>query len=574
MFRRNQRHLQPPLVSTVQDLPSKHRERLEASWAGAFYRECFCRIREETFSVLYVDFASRPNTPVNVLVGLELLKAGFGWSDEELYDAFTFNVQVRYALGYHNLGEGDFDIRTVYNFRQRLACYHQEHGVNLLDEAFQMITDEQLKAFGVRTGYQRLDSTQIASNIRDVSRLQLAVEAIQRLYRLLDEAERAAYAAWLAPFVERPSGQYAYRVKGQEATRNHLQKVGVALHQLLTEMAPKYQGELAYQVAQRFFDENYRVAQRQVVARLNKELPSGCLQSLDDREATYRQKANRVYKGYVASASETCDPENGLQLITQVQVAPNNIQDTDLLRAGLPSLKARTGVEMIITDAGYTGPEVDEVLRTHHVVQVPTDMLGREPTPDRFGLIDFAIAADADGTPQRITCPGGQTVPLDRTRTQRFAAAWDSAVCRACPWYAEGRCHGRFAKRDACFHLTFSIQEYRRAERRRRCLAERQAPKHLRPAVEATMRSMKHQFPASKLPVRGLFRVTCMVIAAAAMVNVRRITRFECESRSPQPVPTDPRGQEAAETWSASLLADIFRALRALLTPAKACFGC
>ena len=176
MFRKNQRHLQPPLVSSVQDMPSKHRERLDASWAGAFYRECFCRIREETFSVLYVDFASRPNTPVNVLVGLELLKAGFGWSDEELYDAFTFNVQVRYALGYHNLGEGDFDLRTVYNFRQRLACYHQEHGVNLLDETFQMITDEQLKAFGVRTGYQRLDSTQIASNIRDVSRLQLAVE--------------------------------------------------------------------------------------------------------------------------------------------------------------------------------------------------------------------------------------------------------------------------------------------------------------------------------------------------------------------------------------------------------------
>jgi hypothetical protein len=40
-------------------------------------------------------------------------------------------------------------------------------GVNLLDEVLQAITDQQLAAFGVRTGYQRLDSTQIASKIRD-----------------------------------------------------------------------------------------------------------------------------------------------------------------------------------------------------------------------------------------------------------------------------------------------------------------------------------------------------------------------------------------------------------------------
>jgi len=42
------------------------------------------------------------------MVGLEVLKAGFGWSDEELYANFCFNLQVRYALGYDRLGDGDF----------------------------------------------------------------------------------------------------------------------------------------------------------------------------------------------------------------------------------------------------------------------------------------------------------------------------------------------------------------------------------------------------------------------------------------------------------------------------------
>lgn len=56
-------------------------------------------------------------------------------------------------------------------------------------------------------------------------------------------------------------------------------------------------------------------------------MAAGCLQSVDDLEATYRKKGQRKYKGYVANLSETCDPENELQLITQVQVAPNNVDD-------------------------------------------------------------------------------------------------------------------------------------------------------------------------------------------------------------------------------------------------------
>ena len=103
MYKPNQKHLQPLLISNVKDLPEEQRQRLESSWAGEFYREFFCRIREETFAVLYADVPSRPNTPINVLLGLETLKAGYGWSDEELYDHFNFDLQVRYALGYHGL---------------------------------------------------------------------------------------------------------------------------------------------------------------------------------------------------------------------------------------------------------------------------------------------------------------------------------------------------------------------------------------------------------------------------------------------------------------------------------------
>lgn len=45
-------------------------------------------------------------------------------------------------------------------------------------------------------------------------------------------------------------------------------------------------------------------------------------------------------------------------------------------------------------------------------------------------------------------------------------------------------------------------------------------------AFSAHRREVKRSFPASKLPVRGRFRVTCMVIGSAMTTNVRRIQRY------------------------------------------------
>ena len=101
VFRRNEEHRQAAMFSSIYELPEKQLKRLEESWAGVFYKEFFTRVEEDLVAVLYSDEPSRPNIPVNVLMGLETLKSGFGWSDEELYDAFCYtilaqgNMQVR-----------------------------------------------------------------------------------------------------------------------------------------------------------------------------------------------------------------------------------------------------------------------------------------------------------------------------------------------------------------------------------------------------------------------------------------------------------------------------------------------
>ncbi len=519
--------MQPLLISHVNDLPDKHRQRLEASWAGAFYREYFCRLKEEPFAVLYADIPSRPNTAVNVLVGLETLKAGFGWSDEELYDHFIFDVQVRYALGLRNLKEGDFELRTLYNFRQRLSRYNQEYGTNLLVRAFEDITDQQLSTFKVQTGMQRMDSTQVASNIFDASRLQLAVEAVQRLARLMSETEQRQLAERILPYTKGDAGQYVYRVKGKEATAEHLQRVGETLYHLLQVLGTNNAQEPIYQVVQRFFDENFRVIESEMVqARERNELGSGSLQSLDDLEASYRQKANRFYKGYVATITETCASENPLQLITQVEVAPNNVEDADLLIKTLPELKERTQVQILYTDGGFGSPEADIHLLDQQVELIQTGIRGNTPDADKFSLADFIFETDQQGKPLTITCPNQQQVPVQAGRTTGYVVRFDPALCHRCPFGLHQRCPAVPKKRNQSFKLNFTQARVNHARRRQRYYQAKLLEKNPRAAIEATIWSVKHPYPNGKLPVRGKFRVTCMLIAAASMTNIRRIMQY------------------------------------------------
>jgi hypothetical protein len=379
MFRKNTKHQQPALISAASELPEKQRKRLENSWAGTFYKEFFSRIDEGSFAVLYSEKDSRPNVPVNVLVGLEALKAGFGWSDQELYENYCYDLQVRYALGYDRLGDGDFEIRSLYYFRERLSKYNAEEGINLLEKAFEKITDAQIVDLKVRTGMQRMDSTQIASNIVSASRLRLLVEAVQRVERILSEAARARLSEIFAPYIKDSAGHYTYRVKGKEAQQEHLQQIGQTIYVLLQELKSAYAAALAYQVLERIFAENFNLLESGPRAKENTEITSSCLQSVDDLEATYRTKGTGHYKGYVANITETCDPENEIQLITKVQVAPNNVDDGQLLAEALPNLKERTALETMITDGGYGSEVSDDALQEHRLLSFKLPFVGRSP---------------------------------------------------------------------------------------------------------------------------------------------------------------------------------------------------
>ncbi len=526
MFRKNRKHLQPMLISSVNQLPEGQRQRLEQSWAGAFYREVFSRLDEEPFGVLYSNLPSRPNIPINVLVGLETLKAGFGWSDEELYDAFLYNVQVRYALGYQELGEGEFELRSLYYFRQRLSQYTQTTGINLLERAFEQVTDEQIAAFELKTGKQRMDSTQIASNIRQQRRVQLLVEILLRVQRMLSEADQQRYAEEFAPYLKGNAGHYTYQLKKEDYPQ-HLERIGALMCRLVRELRSGYAQETIFQVLERVFGEHFRLDGEKVNTKANQELSGQCLQSPDDWEATIRECGHGMRQGYVANLTETCDGENSFQLITKVQVAPNSCDDSKLLEAALPNLVERTDLETLYTDGGFGSPQVDQLMIAQQITLLQSGIRGPKTGKKRLSYVDFHFTVDETGQPLQVTCPNQHTVPLALSSQKKgYLAQFPVSACENCPFHAAEHCPTRFRKRDPSYNLNLTLAKMRLALRRQGSQAVYQSKHNPRAAIEATVRAVKHPFPKGKLPVRGRFRIFSMMIGSALMNNVRHIQRF------------------------------------------------
>ena len=307
---------------------------------------------------------------------------------------------------------------------------------------------------------------------------------------------------------------------------------------LLDELFAAYGDQEGYRLLQRVFSEHFTRSvdaepsePTSITVKPSEALRADSLQSPDDVEATYREKQGQGYRGYVVHVSETCDPANQVQLITDVQVAPNTTDDETLLVDALPELQRRTQVDTLEVDGGFTGPETTKACAKQGVTLNPSGIRGRAPDTSHLGLDAFTWDTITDDTP-RVTCPNGQTAGLTPGRkTHRCRAAFDATVCAQCSMSED--CPTRLLKRRPQRVLNVNRRQIEVAQLRQRCALLRQADHHLRPAVESTMRSIKHPF-GGKLPVRGQTRVTIIMIASALMVNLRRIWRFQSAEQAKQ----------------------------------------
>jgi hypothetical protein len=194
---------------------------------------------------------------------------------------------------------------------------------------------------------------------------------------------------------------------------------------LLTRFEADYGDTQAWSILKRVFIEHFTICEQTVQVLSAEELTSDCLQSPDDPEATYRKKRTRQSKGQVIHVAETCHPENQLNLITDVAVAPNNTDDAAILADRAEIMSEKTpDLEELHVDGGYGSDEAEEELSEHEIALIQTAIKGRKPA------VRMDISAIAEGW--QVSCPR-QTVEAERT-PKRWKAEFDKSICRGCPF--------------------------------------------------------------------------------------------------------------------------------------------
>jgi len=516
MFRTNARHSQDDFFSSANQLPPEKRKKLEASPQWSFYEIIFCHIDETLFECLYSDKASRPNAPINCMVAAMILKHHFGWSFDTLFWQIDFDLLTRAALGLRTLSSTPFVPSTLFDFLHRVFTHHLSTGENLFERVFDGLTADQVTRLGLKTSIQRTDSVLIASNIRDYSRLQLLIEVVLRLHRILSDEEQAAVQDLLAPYLKQTSAKYLYQLE-REAIPHELMTLGAIYQTLVEQFRAPYGETEIFRILERVYTEHFTVANDTISVIPGSELSGSILQSPDDPDATYRTKRGESSTGYALNAVETAHPDNPLNLVVDVSVDPNTTDDAAILHSRLEALTTKTpALNELHTDGAYGSEANDKSLDEAGIVQIQTAVKGRK------AAVDITITATGDATWQ-VACPS-QTVDSQPTKT-RFKAAFDLAICGACPLAEICQTHPQ----NTCRAFFFTPEDAARNARHRRLAALPPERRTLRCHVEATMREFVHRLDGHTVSVRGRFKTTLFACSRAISINFGRIFRYQCQ---------------------------------------------
>lgn len=518
MFRKNTSHLQPSLFGIASQLPQAKLKKLKKSKEYEFYRLVFCKINEKDFSVLYSGNCSRPNAPVNSLVASIILMYHNNWTTEKLFDRIDFDLLTRTALGLDTLEQTPFCPATFFNFQNRLLSHFVATGENLIEGVFDSLTQRQLKRLKIKTDIQRSDSFMAMSNIRSYSRTQLLIEMLIRLYRVLSDEDKERFNDILAPYIKQSSGQYLYNLQRQQIPHEQ-EKLGQLYHKLYEALKESYRDFEVFGVFERVYTEHFTIIDDKITVKTPKELNGGTLQSPDDIDAAYRQKRGRHYRGQSVNVTETANPDNDVNLITDVAVCSNNTDDSKILNERIEPIKEKTpDLNELHTDGAYGSEDNDKKMEELDITHVQTAVRGRKAE------VSIQIEEVSDGQ-YTVKCPH-QSVSSQKTKT-RYKACFDVEICKQCP--LSKNCSAKQQSDKRTYY--FDRSDYLLGKRNRNIKSLPPERRKLRPNVEATVKEFTKPFNhKGKLRVRGLFKTMVYAHAMAISINFGRVWRYIIEN--------------------------------------------
>ena len=499
-------------------LTVREQKALEKSWAKIFADEIFPAIDEKRFAVLYSDKASRPNAPVNVTVGALIIKELFDYSDDEMVENLMLDLHLQYALQTTSFEEQPLSDKSLSRFRKRCYDYEKLYNVDLYHDCVKDLSCKIAKLMNINGRVRRMDSMMIESNIRKLSRMELLYTCIAKLVTYLNEKQPDILPEKFMHYCD--PNDFNRVIYHQRSTDSE------SRFQILLDDADKlieicnggFENVTEYELFIRCISEQTIMenSKRRLLTKEDGIMNATALQNPSDSEATFRKKANKEHRGYVANLEESVG-ESG-SVVTEYQYEQNIHSDSQFLKDHLGKMEKQDEKIILVTDGAYSGTENQSLAKEKNVNLITTSLTGRD-TADIMAEFEF----NAEGT-KVLYCPSGHEPKscTYMTPSGQCSVSFPRELCANCPY--KNQCKPKVFKRVSKIITSKTASERAKTQRKMQGEEFRNYAR-LRNGVETVPSNLRMNYHLEKMPrgkQRGKFFFGCKVAA----MNFKKLFNF------------------------------------------------
>jgi hypothetical protein len=567
----------PPLIGRFEGGDSiKIKDALRKSWAHDFRQNVLPFLpAHEIGEEIFCTDNGRPSNDVTTYIGLMIIQQRNNLSDNETVEALRYDTQVQHALGIDSVTDKSafMCLKSFWSFKEQVRT------MGLHDVIFNKVTMNQVNKFKVDTSYVRMDSVNIKSNMKLLTRATLFRTTICHFLKDLKKNNREAFntidGSLTSQYFKKKTG-YEYFAGTKPTERHALLKsmaedVDILVRKFQNdEMVSKME---SFQLLNRLFGDQCNIIPasddnpvEKVELKDPKEVQADSLQSPHDPSAGYcpHKKEGRHQSQFVENFTNPKTKaedgsEKGLSLILHVKTESAAEHDSHAVEPAINDLKAKgVEVDVLLADTAYGGDENVELAKSHGIklvspvpgnkvdekvdstAQAPeggdleasdtadvdeSGTVGVDDPAKRYSLADF----ERDENGKIISCPMGQEArTCDNKAGTGFSSTFNWETCQNCP--CKNGCPVRVGKRKAS--INYTTKDIRIAERRR----DHETPQfkmlyRMRSGIEATNSEFARRYKGKRLRVRGEKAVTCTVAFKVLALNSNRIAAYNARKR-------------------------------------------
>lgn len=488
------------------------------SWAKGFSEIIFPAINEERFSVLYSETkGSRPNNPVNAVVGSLILKELLRLTDDELLASILCDVRFQYALHTTSFKEQPFSDRTFSRFRERLYLYTLETGIDLLQEEMESVAEAFLDYLNIEPSMKRMDSVMVASNCKKMTRLEILYSCTANMIKAIHQADKTAVSKDLAHYLEAEDLNRTIYHRKNEDISARLQQVIDDATRLIAELGDDAFELPEYQLLRRvLMEQTEKDCAGKPIPKDKKSITPDSLQNPSDPDATFRRKAGKNHKGYVGNIIETFDEQGAI--ITGYDYDINSHSDSQFCKETIRKLGHQNEATTLLADGAYASTDNHEQATQNNIELVTTALIGKIPNPVQG---DFIIDADKH---EVIKCPAGNKPYKSRyyEKTGMYRASFNKKTCEQCPF--NDQCGAKLQKKSA-FAMISEKMVQRATYLKKLSTEEYRTLSKKRNGVEGMPSVLRRRYHVDHIPVRGLVRTKIWFGFKIGAINAKRVLK-------------------------------------------------